>query len=272
MGFFCNFDRYNMVMHTERLTTSVRKLITSLKQSRHRREEGLFVIEGTRSVLDTASWFDVVYLVATGVWMEEFGDKLPDGLPVPMVTTRDVLERMSSVNTPQGVMAVCRIPEDMGAPQTLQPDELILALDKVQDPGNLGTIIRVADWMGVTTVLASHDTVDVYNPKVVQSTMGALARVRVHYVDLPAALKQLGTSVPVYGTFLDGKDIYDTGLTTGGVVVMGNEGNGISPEVERFVNKRLFIPPYPSDRTTVESLNVSVATAITLAEFRRRVN
>lgn len=257
-------------MRTENLTTSVRKLIASLRQSRHRREEGLFVIEGTRAVLDTASWFEVVYLAATAAWLDEHGHKLPQAMPAPMVARRDEIERMSSLSTPQGVLAVCRIPEPPQVPEQISADELWLALDKVQDPGNLGTIIRVADWMGVTTILASADTADLYNPKVVQSTMGALARVKVIYTDLPEALERLGKQVPVYGTFLDGDDIYSAPLSAGGIVVMGNEGNGISDAVAALVNRRLLIPPYPVGRATVESLNVSVATAITLAEFRRR--
>ena len=124
--------------------------------------------------------------------------------------------------------------------------------------------------MGVRRILASADTVDVYNPKVVQATMGAIARVEVIYTDLPAALARLGQETPVYGTFLDGANIYDSPLSRGGIVVMGNEGNGISDEVGALVSRRLLIPPYPADSATVESLNVSVATAITLAEFRRR--
>jgi TrmH family RNA methyltransferase len=149
-------------------------------------------------------------------------------------------------------------------------NSLVLALDRVQDPGNLGTIIRVADWMGVDTIIASRDTVDVFNPKVVQATMGAIARVKVHYVDLPQFLSSL-TDIPIYGTFLDGTNIYTTPLSPTGIVIMGNEGQGISPEVEKLVNAKILIPSYPPERPTSESLNVATATAITLAEFRRQL-
>jgi TrmH family RNA methyltransferase len=146
---------------------------------------------------------------------------------------------------------------------------LCLALDDVQDPGNLGTIIRIADWFGIEDIFCSRGTVDVYNPKVVQATMGAIARVRVHYVDLPEFIASMG-STPVYGTFLDGKDMYGCQLSGNGLIVMGNEGNGISGEIERMVNNKLYIPNYPAERATSESLNVAVATAIVCAEFRRR--
>jgi TrmH family RNA methyltransferase len=146
--------------------------------------------------------------------------------------------------------------------------KLSLALDTVQDPGNLGTIIRIADWFGIEHVLCSKETVEVYNPKVVQATMGALARVSVHYVDLVEVLKE--TSLPVYGTFLEGEDIYGEALSAEGVIVMGNEGNGVSEEVKKLVSRKLYIPNFPKGRETSESLNVAVATAITCAEFRRR--
>lgn len=163
------------------------------------------------------------------------------------------------------MIAVYRIPE-LSAPDF---SGLVVALDCVQDPGNLGTIMRVADWMGVHTILASTDTVDCYSPKVVQATMGAISRVRVHYCNLSDVLRGKDH---VYGTFLDGSNIYDAALSPSGIVVMGNEGKGISPEVASTVTHRLRIPSFPPDVPTSESLNVAVATAITLAEFRRRQN
>lgn len=252
------------------ITTSTRKLIASLKQPRNRKELGLFVIEGTRAVIDTIPHFKVEYLVATTKWFETYGSRVPADVTNRIVARTDDMERMSSLSTPQGVLAVCRIPPT-NAIDHFQTDELVLALDKVQDPGNLGTIIRVADWFGVTHILASADTVDLFNPKVIQATMGAVARVTVTYCDLPSTLAQARREgVPVYGTFLDGESIYATPLSGGGIVVMGNEGNGISGEVAATVNRRLKIPAYPPERATVESLNVSMATGITLAEFRRR--
>jgi TrmH family RNA methyltransferase len=141
----------------------------------------------------------------------------------------------------------------------------------VQDPGNLGTIIRLADWFGIEHIFCSQGTVDVYNPKVIQATMGAMARVQLHYVDLPALITSLHKDIPVYGTFLDGNDMYGEPLSGNGLIVMGNEGNGISEEVSRLINRRLYIPNYPQERETSESLNVATATAIICAEFRRRL-
>ena len=157
---------------------------------------------------------------------------------------------------------------------------LIVALDGVQDPGNLGTIIRTCDWFGVRRLVCSHDTADCYNPKVVQATMGALARVQVEYVDLVSWLEEIKTlnshpsTLPIYGTLLNGRNLYENGAIAErqqGVIIMGNEGNGISEAVRRYITHPLLIPPYPADAETSESLNVAIATAITLAECRRGV-
>lgn len=254
----------------ESISASTRKFIASLQQPKHRKREGLFVLEGTRAVLDTMPFFEVTHFVATAQWLEAHGAELPHGFDAVTVARADDMSRMSSQSTPQGVLAVCRMRE-YAEDFELRDGELLLALDRVQDPGNLGTIMRVADWFGVTRILASEDTVDMYNPKVIQASMGAVARVEVRYCDLVESLRGLSTMVPVYGTFLDGEDIYGTQLSRGGVVVMGNEGNGISPAVEAVVSRRIRIPTYPADRDAVESLNVSMAAGITLAEFRRRV-
>ena len=150
---------------------------------------------------------------------------------------------------------------------------MVVALDGIQDPGNLGTIIRTCDWFGVHDIICSRDTADCYNPKVVQATMGALARVRIHYVDLPEWLKE--QQCPIIGTLLEGKDMYEVlrakgeGLKANGIIVMGNEGNGISQTVRQLVTHPIRIPSYPKNAETSESLNVSIATAIVLAEFRR---
>ena len=173
------------------------------------------------------------------------------------------------LKTPQDVLAVFEQPHYVAQSNVIE-HSLCLALDGVQDPGNLGTIIRLADWFGIEHIFCSQGTVDVYNPKTVQATMGALARVKLYYVNLPeliASLKQ----TPVYGTFLDGNNMYDEKLSEHGLIIMGNEGNGISKEVEKLVNKRLYVPNYPLYRETSESLNVAIATAIVCAEFRRRL-
>lgn len=251
------------------MTKANRRLVASLATVKGRREHGLFVAEGTRCVLETVALFDVAVLFATEGWLEAHGGQLPGGVDdVTVVKRADIIE-MSSLSTPPDVMAVYRIPEAL-VHRPLS-SELSLALDRVQDPGNLGTIIRIASWMGIGHIYCSADTVDVYNPKVVQATMGAIARVQVHYCDLPSLLAEARKDgVPVYGTFLDGRDMYGCELTPGGIIVMGNEGNGISDAVARQVDNRLFIPSYPPDAPCVESLNVSVATAIVTAEFRRR--
>lgn len=161
--------------------------------------------------------------------------------------------------------------EDAQAEASLPARELCLALDSVQDPGNLGTILRTADWFGIRHIFASTETADVYAPKVVQATMGAVARVRMHYVNLPAFLDKVSDEVPVYGTFLDGDNLYARSLRfeDRGILVMGNEGRGISEEVAARVTHRLLIPPYPAGGTGAESLNVGAATAILCAEMRR---
>lgn len=249
------------------LTSNIRKMVASLAAAKHRREHGLFVAEGTKCVLETVGAFDVYALFATQAWIDAHRHEVPADVE-PVTVKRDDIVRMSSLSTPSDVMAVYRIPVRELDTERLR-GRLVIALDRVQDPGNLGTILRIADWFGVTDVLCSSDTVDLYNPKTVQSTMGAIARVSVHYVDLPATLRSM-PEMPVYGTFLDGRDIYASQLTAHGVIVMGNEGSGISDAVAAAVTDRLYIPSYPAGRPTVESLNVSMATAVTVAEFRRR--
>lgn len=237
---------------SEHLSKSQIKWVRSLQQKKNRDAEGVFVAEGQKCVNDLLSAFELV-LLAT-----------PDN------ATPTEIEQMSSLRTPQGVIAVFRKP--IPDTQYLLSD-LMLALDGVQDPGNLGTIIRTCDWFGVHDILCSRDTADCYNPKVVQATMGALARVRLHYVDLPEVLTELRQQgIPLYGTLLDGRNIYDTNAIPNkytGVIIMGNEGKGISEAVRSLITHPLRIPSYPPDAPTSESLNVGIATAITLAEFRR---
>lgn len=247
------------------LTNNLRKTVASLGQAKCRRETGWFMAEGTKCVLETLGSFRLVHLFATPKWIEKHPEAVAQ---TTQVTAKDI-ERMSQQQNPQDVLAVYEIPEEKIVPSDIG-EQLVLALDKIQDPGNMGTIMRVADWFGIHTILASTDTVDIFNPKVVQATMGAIARVKVIYVDLPAALKSLNGDIPVYGTFLNGKNIYEAQLSATGIIVMGNEGNGISREVAQCVNSPLFIPPFPEGASTVESLNVGVATAVTVAEFRRR--
>lgn len=233
------------------------KRIKSLSQKKFRDEYSLFVAEGEKIVdeaLRSGYEIEAVYR------REEIGE--------------DRMSRISQLSSPSPVLAVIRKP----AQEQIQiPSKgLFLGLDSLRDPGNLGTVIRIADWFGINAIFASYDTVDVFNPKVVQSTMGAIFRVRFHYCDLESVCKGfMEAGGRVYGTFLDGKDIYSCNLETGldcpVMAVMGNESEGISDRISKIVSDRLFIPPYPADEPGSESLNVSVATAVTVAEFRRRI-
>jgi rRNA methylases len=235
------------------------KAARALQDAKARRETGLHLIEGDKLVLDAlASGAHVRTVFA------KEGAKAPDGIETVYVS-EGVMDAICTAKTPQSLCAIAETP-DCACPE-VYPEGLIVALDRLQDPGNLGTILRIADWFGIRQVLASPDTVECYNPKVVQATMGAIFRVRVHYCDLPKALP---AGLPVYGTFLEGDNIYQAPLTRGGILVMGSEADGISPEVAAAVDRKLFIPPFPADAHTSESLNVAVATAITCAEFRRR--
>ncbi len=250
------------------VTAAVRKLVASLGQAKYRRETGLFVAEGTKCVLDTFGHFDCVYLIATENWIKTHAGEIASVTPTE--ANRADMERMTHLSTAPDVIAVYRIPEHSVSPQQLC-GKLSLALDRIQDPGNLGTIIRLADWFGIHDIVCSPDTVDLYNPKVVQATMGAIARVRVSYAPLPQLLTAMrDTGEHIYGTFLDGTDIYAEHLSSHGIIVMGNEGSGISDAVAATVDRRLLIPSYPAGVTTIESLNVAIATAITVAEFRRQ--
>lgn len=245
------------------VTNGIIKWVHSLAQKKNRDNERCFVAEGTKCVLDTLGAFRLRGLFCTENWLRTHNIEDAD------VVSSSQIERMSMLKTPTEVIAVYEMPDyDVDLSETVR--SLNLALDNVQDPGNLGTIIRIADWFGINDIYCSVDTVDVYNPKVVQATMGAIARVRVHYCDL---LGLFGTlkDVPVFGTFLDGDSIYEEKLGNNGFIVMGNEGKGISPEVEKYVDKRLLIPSYPVGVVTSESLNVGMATAIVVSEFRRRM-
>ena len=246
----------------EKISKSQVKLIKSLQQKKFRDELGLFVAEGEKCVGELRKSFELVHLYREGE-----------------NASRTEIEQMSGLRTPQGVIAVFK-KRDLSTLDA-RLSTLVLALDEVQDPGNLGTIIRTCDWFGVHDIFCSRDTADCYNPKVVQATMGALARVRVHYVDLPEWLKSQITNhksqIAIIGTLLEGRDMYeelstlDSRLSTS-IIVMGNEGNGISPAVRQLITLPIRIPSYPKNAETSESLNVSIATAIVLAEFRRTSN
>ena len=245
------------------------KLIQSLEQKKKRREERLFVAEGPKVVGDLLSYFPCRLIVAEAAWIASH----PEVRAAEVIeATSDELRKASFLKAPQEVLALFELPT-YATPHDAASKELCLALDDVQDPGNLGTIIRVADWFGIRHIFCSIGTTDAFSPKTIQATMGAVARVQVHYVNLYDFLRdtrQEKPSTPIYGTFLEGNNIYKEPLTTHGIIIMGNEGNGISRQIQDLVTHKLFIPNYPEGCATSESLNVAIATAITCAEFRRR--
>lgn len=235
-------------------------------ERKFRQELQLFVAEGPKLVGELLQSAQPVYVAAQEAWMEANAALLAVGVERDVVTADELL-RASFLRAPQGVLAVFPIPSSSIRPE-LAREELLLALDGVQDPGNVGTIVRLAAWFGIRHVVCSPLTADIYNPKAVQATMGALSRVQVHYTELPTFLRS--ANAPVYGTFLDGDNVYGTSLSPYGVIVMGNEGKGISDCVANCVTHRLLIPPYPADALPTDSLNVAMATGIICAEFRRR--
>ena len=251
------------------ISKNKKKFLTSLQQKKYRKKHNVFIGEGHKINLDLlTAKIKCVELYATEEWIGENSELLPEN-----VISADIkeLKGISKLISPPPVVGVYEIEENELAVSSLK-NTLAIALDGVQDPGNMGTILRIADWFGINHVICSEDTADTYNPKVVQATMGAIARVKVHYVDLPEFIDeyQKVTGLSVYGTFLEGENIYGKELSSRGLIVMGNEGKGISAEIEKMITEKLYIPNFPPDARTSESLNVSVATAIVCSEFRRR--
>ena len=243
------------------------KYIRSLELKKFRNENDAFVAEGNKLVADLLPAFECELLIAHASWMATQGNIPAKEL---LLAENDEIRKVSFLKTPQDVLAVFRRPV-WDIMEANPKKDLILALDGVQDPGNLGTIIRLADWFGISHVICGKDSADVFNPKAIQATMGALARVKTHYTDLEPFLRtQLEQGIPLYGTFLNGENIYKKVLSPNGIIIMGNEGNGIRPSIERLIKERLYIPNYPEGKKTSESLNVAIATAVICAEFRRR--
>ena len=257
--FFSTFVPYLRII-MEKISKSQVKLVKSLQLKKFRDELGLFVAEGEKCIDELRKGFELVHLYREGE-----------------NATRTEIEQMSGLRTPQGVVGVFK--KSLQSSVFSIQNQLLLALDGIQDPGNLGTIIRTCDWFGVHDIYCSFDTADCFNPKVVQATMGALARVRIHYVDLPEWLRGVRSQesgVKIYGTLLDGKNMYEVlesrvkSQESREIIIMGNEGNGISQEVRKLITHPVYIPTYNKEASDViESLNVSIATAIVLAEFWR---
>lgn len=247
------------------------ELIRSLKDRKEREKAGLFAAEGSKLVFDllkTALVPSELFITAEGLAAHQ--GQL-DSLTVHQISDKE-MERISQFKNPSSVLALFKIPAvDPVTSDSFQG--LNLVLDGIQDPGNLGTIVRMADWFGISGIFCSADCADVYNPKSVQATMGALARVQVRYLDLCVFLKEaVSIEVPVYGAFMEGENIFNTELSTQALLVMGSEGKGISPEVERYLTRKISIPAFPEGNKALESLNVAVSAAIICAEFRRRMS
>lgn len=257
-------DMKSVFPHISKTKLSQYSLLGSAKM---RKKHGLFVAEGLKCVKDLLQNFNPVAIIGG---QETLGE-LRDERCVCYEASAAEMEKLSQLSTPSSVLAIFKLPE----PAVLSVSNgIYLALDGVQDPGNMGTILRLADWFGVAGVLASYDCVDIFNPKTVQATMGALGRVKVSYCELSEALAKYKDRIQIYGTLLDGSNIYKAELQENCILVMGNEGKGISAKVREQLTARLLIPPYPASRLGTpgcsESLNVAMATAVALSEMRRR--
>lgn len=237
------------------LSKSQIKTITSLKQKKYRLQQGLFVAEGVKTINELlASQFSLQQLYTTNSF------KIDANLET--VVSENELKKISFLKTPNTALAIFKIPE----PKAINTNQLLVALDNVRDPGNLGTIIRLCDWFGITDLVCNQETVDCYNPKVVQATMGSITRVNVSYLNLTDFLKT--THMPIFGAFMEGDNIYKSQLPNKGILVLGNEANGISREIEQVITTKISIPRFGQLQST-ESLNVATAAAILLSEFRR---
>lgn len=231
------------------------KLVVSLKQKKYRSQHGLFVVEGEKLVNELLD----AGLKSYWIFVDDVG--LAQKFERSELVSGKTLKQMSSLTRPSGVLGVFHM---MGS-EALGSNDWVVVLDAVRDPGNLGTIIRLCDWFGIKRLVCSIDTVDCYNPKVLQATMGSIARVNIQYTDLKGFLDK--TDMPIYGAYMDGEPVYGSNMAEKGVLVMGNEANGVSDEVGKFITQKISIPQFGG--TTTESLNVATATAILLNEIRR---
>lgn len=238
------------------LSKSQIKLITSLKQKKYRQQHGFFVVEGVKTITELLNSNLKLHKLYTTV---SFNINAKD----EVIISDSDLKRISYLKTPNKALAIFEIPIQ----ESIEKTGLIVALDAIRDPGNLGTIIRLCDWFGVKELVCSNETVDCYNPKVIQATMGSITRVNVSYVDLEDFLKEV--KMPVFGAFMEGNNVYSKALPKKGVLVMGNEANGVSKTIEAIVSEKVSIPRF-GDLQATESLNVATATAILLSEFRRQ--
>lgn len=252
------------------LSKSKIKLIQSLNLKKNRDESGVFLVEGNKMVEEAIrSGFEIEFLACTSSFAAqhpEIGRRVNDWVE----TNSETISKASLLKNPQEALAIVVQQKNLN-PEINPKNELCLALDFIQDPGNLGTILRIADWFGISQVVCSENTVDIFNPKVVQASMGAIFRIKTRITELSVFIKNATTKeIPVYGTFLDGKNIYKESLTSNGIIVLGNEGNGISEPISRLISHKLHIPSFSTSENKPESLNVAVAAAICCSEFRRK--
>ncbi|WP_233376300.1 TrmH family RNA methyltransferase [Maribellus sp. CM-23] len=245
------------------------KQLSSLAIKKYRNSAGLFLVEGDKMVLELAkSHIGIAELIITSELEQAVHEH---GLQPETITiaSKDELKKVSQLKTPQNSLAVCRIPEQKPLPETLS-DDLTLYLDGIQDPGNMGTIIRICDWFGIRNIFCSAETVDPFNPKVIQASMGSFARVSVTECDfMQFRTIAQNSGATIYGTFMEGSNVYTGNLSKKSVLVMGNEGNGISDAIKNAVDQKISIPNFSENEHKAESLNVSVATAILCSEFKR---
>lgn len=254
------------------LSNSRIKLITSLQKKKYRIKEQLFVVEGDKLVREfLVSGYEVATLVAKPEWLASLATKEKAGAGEIVAVSYDELKRVSTLTSPHNALALVRLPVTAFVASSL-PGKLGLALDSVQDPGNMGTIIRVAAWFNIPDIYCSDSSVDAFNPKVIQATMGAIMHVRVHYLSLPDLFREAAAmNVPLFGTSLEGENIYEADLPDEGIILLGNESRGVSDELASFVDRKLMIPYFGKRGEGIDSLNVGMAAAITCSEFRRRI-
>ncbi len=246
------------------------KFINSLRRKKNRDKFGLFIAEGEKIVQEILqSSLKTDTLICSSAFLSAV--ESPVDFTTITLDKQEEFSKISTLKSPQAVMAIVKQPEYKYSIEKLQK-KLILFLDRINDPGNLGTLLRIADWFGINDIFCSEQSVDVYNPKVVQATMGAVCRVKVHYVESKSFLQQCQKldNFPIYGTLMKGENIYQSPLSNNGLIILGNESHGISEAITPYIDKKITIPPYPEHKRRSESLNISIAGGIVCAEFRRK--
>jgi len=243
-------------------TKNQAKLIKSLHEKKNRVELGLFLVEGEKSVSELLdSNFEIDFLLTTTKFFDKYGETIRDRAKNYEIVNQFDLEKVGTFETNGSALAVVK--QKINIVPIIKKDEIVIALDEIKDPGNLGTIIRIADWYGIKNVIASKETVDFYNPKVITATKGSFTRVNMFYTDLKDFLSK--QKIPIFGAFMSGKNIHETKFPSGGIIVMGNESNGVGEEIEKMITKKVTISAYGK----AESLNVAIATAIILDNWKK---